>query len=108
MATIEKRVLVTPSAKAGPLLAEMSRISGHPKARLIRDLLDEAVPVMETMLEAHRMLATQPDAARAAMSRLLAQAMHDGSQAMLDLDKAISSKPGPKPGKRRKGAAKPG
>lgn len=106
MATIEKRVLVTPSAKAGPLLAEMSRISGQPKARLIRDLLDEAVPVLETMLEAHRMLATQPDAARAAMSRMLAQAMHDGTQAMLDLDKAIAAKPGPKPRKPRKGAAK--
>ena len=106
MATIEKRVLVTPSAKAGPLLAEMSRISGQPKARLIRELLDEAVPVLETMLEAHRMLATKPDAARAAMGRMLAQAMHDGTQAMLDLDKAIAAKPGPKPGKRRKGAAK--
>lgn len=110
MATIEKRVLVTPSAKAGPLLSAMSEISGQPKARLIRELLDEAVPVMETMLEAHRMLATQPEAARAAMARMFDQAMSDGSQAMLDLDKAIAAKPGPKrtpkPGKPRKGAAK--
>jgi hypothetical protein len=106
MATIEKRVLVTPSAKAGPLLSAMSKISGQPKARLIRELLDEAVPVMETMLEAHRLLATKPQAARDAMARLFEQAMTDGTQAVLDLDKAIAARPGPKPGKRRKGAAK--
>ena len=107
MPGIEKRVVVTPSERTRLLLAEVSKAMGKPKATIVRELLDEAAPVLETMLEAMRLLETRPKAAREAMSRLATSSIHQLTQAQLDLDTAMRKRPGRKPGPQpRKGAAK--
>lgn len=108
MATIQPRVIFTPSDTTGPLLDALSDALGKPKAKIVRELLDEAAPALQTALEALALIKTRPQAAQAAMGRLAAQQINQLSQAQLDLDTAIRKKPGPKPGKPRKGAAKPG
>lgn len=106
MATIQPRVMFTPSETTGPLLDALAEALGKPKAKIVRELLDEAAPALQTTLEALALIKSRPQAAQAAMSRLAAQGIRDISQAQLDLDAAIRKKPGRKPGKQRKGAAK--
>ena len=107
--TIEKRIQVTPSPTVGPLLDAISKALGQSKASLIRELLDEAVPALQTTLEAIQMIKTRPLEAQAAMNRLAAQGMQQLAQAQLDLDTAIRKKPGRKPTKKPgRGAAKTG
>lgn len=106
MATIQPRVMFTPSETTGPLLDALSEALGKPKAKIVRELLDEAAPALQVSLEALRLIKTRPQAAQAAMSRLAAQGIQQIAQAQLDLDTAIRKKPGRKPGKQRKGAAK--
>lgn len=109
MPGIEKRVVVTPSPTTGPLLTALSKALGKPKATIVRELLDEAAPALQTSLEAIRLFKTRPEQAQAAMARLATHSINQLTQAQLDLDKALSKRPGRKPGpKPRKGAAKTG
>lgn len=109
MATIQTRVMFTPSDTTGPLLDALADVLGKPKAKIVRELLDEAAPAMQAALEALQLVKERPRAAQAAMNRLATTAIRDITQAQLDLDTAIRKKPGRKPGKNpRKGAAKTG
>lgn len=103
MATIQPRVIFTPSDTTGPLLEALAEALGKPKAKIVRELLDEAAPALQTALEALALIKTRPQEAQAALGRLAAKSMNDLTQAQLDLDTAIRKKPGPKPGKPRKG-----
>lgn len=105
MATIQPRVMFTPSETTGPLLDALAEALGKPKAKIVRELLDEAAPALEVALEALAMLKTRPAAAQAAMSRLATHQINQLTQAQLDLDSALKKRPGRKP---RKGAAKTG
>jgi hypothetical protein len=79
----------------------------------VRELLEEAAPALEAMLEAARLVKSRPEQAQAAIARFANKATADLAQAQLDLDAAIRKKPGRKPGKknsqgkRGRGAAKP-
>lgn len=109
MPGIEKRVVVTPSPSTGPLLTALSEALGKPRATIVRELLDEAAPALQVMLEAVRVLKTRPEAAQAAMARLATSSINQLTQAQIDFDKALSKRPGPKPRKKpRKGAAPSG
>lgn len=96
---------VTPSDRGYLLLQELSKLTGKPPATIVRELLDEAAPALETTIEAFRSIKARPHEAQAAVARMAAQAHAVIAQATLDLDN--SQKPGPKPKKKQgRGAAK--
>lgn len=105
MATIEKRIQLTPSSRTAPLLRELATITGKPVATLVREILDEAAPALEMTLEAFRQIAERPDQMQEAITRMAAKAHQSIAQATLDLD--LIAKPGRKPSRGR-GAAKTG
>lgn len=103
------RMQVTPTRTTYMLLRELSELTGKAPATITRELLDEAIPALETAVEAMRMLKERPGAAMQAVDRMLDGAMAHAAQARLDLDKAMNKKPGRKPGKAQgRGAAKTG
>lgn len=109
MPAARPRMHVTPSETAYRLLRELSVVTGRPPATMVRELLDEAVPALQAILEAHRMLKTRPQQAQQAMARLANAAIRDLSQVQLDLDTAMQKRPGRKPGKPQgRGAANTG
>lgn len=97
---------VTPSEQGYRLLQELSRLTGKAPATIVRELLDEAAPALEMMVQAFRDIENTPGMAQAAVMRLAAQAHQTISQATLDLDN--DKKPGPKPKKQGRGAANTG
>lgn len=105
MPAARPRMHVTPSETVYRLLQAISKATGTPPATLVRELLDEAVPALETTLEAIRLVKNRPAEAQAAMARLSAMAINQLTQAQLDLDTALKKKRGRKPGR---GAAKTG
>lgn len=105
MPAARPRMHVTPSETVYRLLQAISKATGTPPATLVRELLDEAVPALETSLEAIRLIQNRPAEAQAAMARLATTAIRDLTQAQLDLDTAMNKRPGRKPGR---GAAKTG
>jgi len=96
---------VTPSEQGYRLLQELSKLTGKAPATIVRDLLDEAAPALETMVQAFRDIQGSTEQAQAAVMRLAAEAHKSIAQATLDLDN--SSKPGRKP-RQGRGAAKTG
>lgn len=96
---------VTPSEQGYRLLQELSKLTGKAPATIVRDLLDEAAPALETMVQAFRDIQGSTEQAQAAVMRLAAEAHKSIAQATLDLDN--SKKPGRKP-KQGQGAAKTG
>ena len=99
MPAARPRMHVTPSETVYRLLQAISKATGTPPATLVRELLDEAVPALETTLEAIRLVKNRPAEAQAAMARLSAMAINQLTQAQLDLDTALKKKPGRKPGR---------
>lgn len=100
------RIQVTPTEQSHLLLERLAELTGKGKATIVRELLDEAAPVMESMLEAFEQLAKRPQEMEAVVHRLAAQAHQTIAQVTLDLD--TGGKPGRKPKKRGRGAAKTG
>ena len=97
MPAARPRMHVTPSESVHALLGELSRLTGKAPATFVRELLDEASPALEMMLDAVEQLKKRPQEVEAAIYRLAAQAHQSISQATLDLDN--SNKPGRKPRK---------
>ena len=110
--TIEKRIAITPSPVAGPLLREMSKLTGKPVSAIVRELLDEAAPAMKEVVDAMRLVKRRPEKALEAFQRMATQAHSDLAQLQLDIAQAQGKKPGPKPKAAKKkpgrGAAKTG
>lgn len=96
---------VTPSDQGYRLLQELSKLTGKAPATIVRELLDEAAPALEMVIQAYRDIQGTPELAQAAVLRLAAQAHQTIAQASLDLD--IDNKPGRKPKDKGRGAAKP-
>ena len=103
MATIEKRLTVTPSPTTGPLLRELSKLTGKPAATIVRELLDEAAPALLEVVEALRIAKTRPEKAIEAFQRMATKAHADLAQLQMDIRHVPGRKPGRKPGR---GAAK--
>lgn len=96
---------VTPSEQGYRLLQELSKLTGKAPATIVRELLDEAAPALEMMIQAFRDIQGTPEMAQAAVMRIAAQAHQTIAQVTLDLD--TDKKPGRKPGNKGRGAAKP-
>jgi hypothetical protein len=109
MATIEKRLQVTPTSRVGAVLRELSAVTGQPVSMMVRELLDEAYPTLEATLHAMRQIrdATSKDEAEAVAARFARQMVTQSRELLstldvqpeLDLDTARKRKPGRKPGK---------
>ena len=112
MPTIEKRLTVTPSPTVGPILRELSQLTGKAPAAIVRELLDEAAPAMKEVADALKIAKRRPQQAIAAFQRMATQAHSDLAQLQLDIAQAQGKKPGPKPKAAKKkpgrGAAKTG
>lgn len=97
---------VTPTEGTFRLLRELEKLTGKPPATMVREMLDEAAPALQMMVEALRRLAQRPGEMEAVVGRMAAQAHATIAQATLDLD--TNRKPGPKPRKQGQGAANTG
>ena len=106
MPAARPRMHVTPSEGTYRLLSELQRLTGKAPATIVRELLDEAAPALEIMLEAYRGLHSTPNEAREAVLRLAAQGHAAITQATLDLD--TNKKPGRKPRKQGREATNTG
>lgn len=104
MPAARPRMHVTPSETVYRLLQELSALTGDAPATVVRELLDEAVPALETAVAALQELKRRPEQAQAAMARLANTAIRDLTQAQLDLDTAMEKQRGRKPGKGREAA----
>jgi hypothetical protein len=106
--TIEKRIYITPSPIVGPMLRELSELTGKPPATIVRELLDEMAPAIVEAVAAFRLLKKRPDQALAAFERMATKAAGDLAQLQLDIQ-TQKKPPGRKPGKKSgRGAAKGG
>nr|CRY94056.1 hypothetical protein [uncultured prokaryote] len=107
MPAARPRMQVTPTQSSFLLLKELEKLTGKAPATMVRELLDEAAPALQMMLDAYRDLHTKPEQAQAAVMRMAAQGHALIAQATLDLD--TDKKPGRKPGKKTgRGAANTG
>lgn len=109
MTTIAARLSVTPSPAAEPVLIELAKLTGKPKATIVRELLDEAMPALQMTLEALRVAKSHPERAQALMAEFGARATRDLMQQQIEFSDALKKRPGRKPGKKQgRGAAKTG
>ncbi len=108
MPAARPRMQVTPSETSYRFLQELCRLTGKAPATIVRELLDEAAPALETAVLALREVRRRPEQAQAAMTRLANTAIRDLSQAQLDLDTALKQRPGRKPASKGQGAANTG
>lgn len=105
MATIEKRITITPTAVTAPLLRELSALTGKPQATIVRELLDEAAPALQATVEAMRLVKKRPEEAMAAFQRMAIKAHAELAQLQLDIASTphpLAKKPGRKPGTKPK------
>jgi hypothetical protein len=98
------RMQVTPTEGSFLLLKRLEALTGKAPATITRELLDEAAPALQMMVDAYTSLGTTPEEAQAAVMRMAAEGHKAIAQATLDLD--TNQKPGRKPGNKGRGAAK--
>ena len=98
--TIEKRIYITPSPVAGPVLRDLGKLTGKPPATIVRELLDEALPALQETVAALRLVKKRPEEAIAAFQRMAAKAHSDLAQLQLDMTAPQGKKPGRKPAKK--------
>jgi hypothetical protein len=87
-----RRVQVTLSAETWALVEEVSELTGQPKAQLLAEIFDEALPAIRNTMEALRIVKQQPREAQRLMQNFAAGAVMQMSQAQLDLDAHITAK----------------
>ena len=86
------RVQLTLSAEAMALLDEISGLLEQPKASLVSELVDSALPALQTTVQALRVIKEQPRQAQQLIQNFGAQAVGDLMQAQLELDASIDKR----------------
>ena len=97
MATIQKRVQVTPTTRTRLILERYARLTGKPMARLISELMDESTPVLVDMLDTIEKSKRKPQMAREVMQKYLDKAQGIIDQEQLELDGMFKKKGGRPP-----------
>jgi hypothetical protein len=97
MATIEKRINITPTTRTRLILERYSRITGKPMSRLISELMDESTPVLVDMLDTIEKAQQKPKVAKDAMQKYLDKARGIIDQEQLELDAMFKKKGGRPP-----------
>ncbi|MBD4484068.1 hypothetical protein GUG80_13690, partial [Xanthomonas citri pv. citri] len=86
------RVQVTLSPEAMAVLDELATLSEQPKAAIVAELVDVALPAMSVTLEALRVVRRQPEEARKLLSQFAHQQTAHLAQAQLDLDASLDAR----------------
>jgi len=103
MASIEKRIQFSPSPDLAVCLRELAKLTNQPQSRVVAELLNEAVPALQTMVQALKLAKKSPQAAEALMSNLATRSIHAVTQEQINFSEAMKQKPGRKP-KGKKGS----
>jgi len=106
MPNARPRIQITPTEQSYRQLVRLSKLTKKGQATIVRELLDEAAPALDMMLEALEQLEKRPQEMAGVVHRLAAQAHQTIAQATLDLNN--DRKPGPKPKNQGRGAANTG
>lgn len=85
MATKLKRISVCIPPEVEHALNQLREVSGIAPASFITNLAAEALPVIQAMVQAHSSLKTDQAEAFDVMASVLAKALHQGSEAQLEL-----------------------
>lgn len=101
------RVAVTLTPEGMKVLDELAELLQQPKAAVVAELIDEALPALQTAIQALRIAAEQPREAQRLIGQYAAKATRELSQQQLDLDAAIDARTvkGKRARRRRDGAA---
>jgi hypothetical protein len=97
MASIEKRVAVTPTTRTRIVLERYSRITGKPMCRLITELLDESTPVLVDMLDTLEKAKNKPKIAIQTAQAYAQRAHGQIDVVQQELDGLFKKKAGRKP-----------
>lgn len=92
MAAKYPRVLVTLNEETLRLVLGLSELTGRSRSAVIGEVLEMALPALQTMLEAAKVLKEKPLEAQRMMNRFASSATAELAQAQLDLDSAIDSR----------------
>ena len=100
MPTKVPRIAVTLSPEARKLVEEVAELTDRSHSAIVSELLDSALPALQAVRDAMRVIKQQPHEAQRLMARVTNQALVEVAQASLDLDAAIDARS--MKGKRRK------
>lgn len=92
MPTKVPRVAVTLTPEARKLVEEVGALTNRSHSAIVSELLDAALPALQAVRDALRVIADQPREAQRLMERVTNQALVDVAQAQLDLDAAIDAR----------------
>lgn len=95
--TIATRFSITPSPTAEPVLIALAKVMGKPKAAIVRELIDAAVPALRVTLEALSIAKTNPERMKALLNEMSVNAIHELTGLQMDLAIKVAKKPGRKP-----------
>ena len=77
------------------VLEELSKLMGKPKTTIVGDLLVETLPALHTMVQAMRVVHSQPQVALELVNNMATRAANSLGQAQLLLPQ-VRNRPGPK------------
>lgn len=101
-----RRVQVTLSVETWAIVERIAELTGSPKATLLAEVFDAALPSFETTLKALELAKQQPREAQRLVSNYAAQQVMQLQQAQLDLDNRITAHEAkPKKGRGRRAGA---
>lgn len=86
------RVAITLTPEAIRVLDELAELLQQPKSSIVAELVDEALPALQTATQALRLAAEQPREAQRLIGNYAAKATMELSQQQLELDAAIDAR----------------
>lgn len=102
-----RRLLITPSAEVLAILDEIHGLTGQYRATIVREVLDNVMPILASQLEAVRYVKQgRFTEAQAVVAEMMATNISKATQAQLDLGAAVKAAKAPtKPrtGRKREG-----
>lgn len=97
MASIEKRIQISPTPELAVVLRRLSELKKEPQSRIVVELLNEAVPALMVMADALAIAKKSPQQAEAMMARMAARSINQLTQEQINFSELIKKKPGRKP-----------
>lgn len=96
-----RRVQVTLSMETWAMVERISELTGAPKAALLAEVFDAALPSFETTIRALELAKQQPREAQRLVTNYAAEQVMQLQQSHLELDRRITESEAKKPRRRR-------
>ena len=93
----DNRIQVTPSIEARAVLDELAMLTGKSRSFLVADILQEALPALQTVIDAVKTIQAKPEAAKALIDDYASRSIQSINQAQIAFTNQIHQKRGPKP-----------